>query len=304
MIHKGKKFVCIGAFHKDYIMYLKSNYYKSRTNPVTQKEVLGGVAYRIASKLSFLDINTELISLNCDEKYKIELKKKNIKFKPLTKKKFKRNYTAVLNNKGEMILGLANMDSYEKKFPIKIIENKKNENIIMDLNLSSKTINSLINKFYIKNNICIIGTSAHKVYKIKNSLKKIHTLIINKQESLNLTNKSKILDSLNFLIKQNNKLTIIITNGKNTMYSYDNNLIYSCKPIKINVKNENGAGDIMASLFNYFLNKKYDFKELIIKSMIAGALQASGYTSNKKTYLKYIEQLSKDVNVKIRNYNG
>jgi len=304
MIYKGKKFVCIGAFHKDYIMHLKANYYKNRTNPITLEENLGGVAYRIASKLSFLNKNTELISLNCDDEYKIELKKNNIKFIPLTKKKFKRNYTAILNNKGEMILGLANMDNYEKSIPINDIENKKNENIIMDLNLSTKTIKSLINKFYIRNNMCIIGTSAHKVYKIKNSLKKIHILILNKQESFNLTGKNKILASLKYLIKQNKKIKIIITNGKNTMYSYDNNFIYLCKPIKINIKNENGAGDIMGALFNYYLTKEYDFKELIKKSMIAGALQASGYISNTKTYLKYIEQLSKRIKIKVIKYNG
>ena len=139
-------------------------------------------------------------------------------FKPLNKKKFERNYTAILNNKGEMILGLANMDNYENNLSFKILKSKKNENIIMDLNLSSKTIKSLINKFYKNNNICIIGTSAHKVYKIKNSLKKIHILILNKQESFNLTGKNKILDSLKYLIKKNKKIKIIVTNGKNAVY--------------------------------------------------------------------------------------
>ena len=60
----------------------------------------------------------------------------------------------------------------------------------------------------------------------------------------------------------------------------------------------------MAALFNYYLTKKYDFRESIKKSMIAGALQVSGYTSNAKTYLKYIEQLSKSIKIKIINYNG
>ena len=304
MIHKVKKFICIGAFHKDYLLHLKSNYYNNRTNPIIQKEELGGVAYRIASKLSFLNLNTELISLNCDDKYKLELKKNNIKFTSLTKEKFKRNYTAILNDKGEMILGLANMDNYEKNYPIEIIKNKKNYNIIMDLNLSSKTIVSVINKFHTKNNLCIIGTSAHKVYKIKNSLKKINTLILNKQESFNLTGRQKILDSLKFLINKNNKLKIIITNGKNLMYFYNNSLLYSCKPIKIKIKNENGAGDTMCALFNYYQDRVLNFKDLIKKSMIAGALHASGYQSNKKTYLNYIEQLSKRVKIKAIRYNG
>ena len=63
--------------------------------------------------------------------------------------------------------------------------------------------------------------------------------------------------------------------------------------------------NIMSSLINYYLAEGYDFKELIKKSMIAGALQASGYQSNtKKTYLKYIEKLSKRIKIKVINYNA
>ena len=47
-------FICIGAVHTDYILQLQKNYFKKRTNPINQKEFLGGVAYNIALKLSFL----------------------------------------------------------------------------------------------------------------------------------------------------------------------------------------------------------------------------------------------------------
>ena len=88
------------------------------------------------------------------------------------------------------------------------------------------------------------------------------------------------------------------------MYFYNNSLLYSCKPIKIKIKNENGAGDTMCALFNYYQDRVLNFKDLIKKSMIAGALHASGYQSNKKTYLNYIEQLSKRVKIKAIRYNG
>ena len=48
------KFVCIGAVHTDYILQLQKKYFRNRTNPVTQKTILGGVAYNIASKIAFL----------------------------------------------------------------------------------------------------------------------------------------------------------------------------------------------------------------------------------------------------------
>ena len=67
MFDKGNKFICIGAVHTDYVLQLKSKHYKNRTNPIKQTQSLGGVAYNIAEKLSFLNMKIELISLNCEK---------------------------------------------------------------------------------------------------------------------------------------------------------------------------------------------------------------------------------------------
>ena len=304
MKNRRINFICIGAVHKDYIMKLKGNYYKNRSNPIIKHKTLGGVAFRVAERLSFLNIKTILFSLNCESDEKIHMLKKKIIFKPLTKKIYERSYNAILNQKNKMILGLANMDNYEKNLNIPIINNFNNKDIIVDLNLSYKNINSLINNNYLKNNIHIIGTSAHKVKKIKNCIKKIETIILNKQESLTLTNTKGIFAALKKLIRINNDITIVITNAKNTIYSYNKKSIYSCKPLKIDVKNENGAGDIMSTLLIYYLYKKNNFKNALIKSIVAGNLEASGFKPIKKTYLQKIEQMSKSVKLKFKKYNG
>ena len=265
MKNKRVDFICIGAVHKDYILKLKGNYYKNRSNPIIKFKTLGGVAFRIAERLSFLNAKTILFSLNCESDEKFQILRKKIIFKPLTKKIYERSYNAILNQKGKMILGLANMDNYEKNLNIPSINNFYNKDIILDLNLSSKYINSLINNNYLKNNIHIIGTSAHKVYKIKDCIKKIDTLILNKQESLTLTNTKSIFTALKKLITINKDLTLVITNAKNTIYAYNRKLVYSCKPLKIDVKNENGAGDIMSALLIYYLYKKNNFKKCFNK---------------------------------------
>ena len=195
-----------------------------------------------------------------------------------------------------MILGLANMNNYEKIKVSKRMKKFKNKNIIFDLNLSSKIINFLIKKYSINNNICICGTSAHKVYKIKNLLTKINTIILNKQEGLSITNKKTVKDAISYLTNKNKKLTTIITNGKNTLVAYHNKIIYSCKPPQVIVKNENGAGDSMIAFFNYFITC-HDFKDALIKSMVAGSLQASDYKANKKSYLQKINQISKNIKI-------
>ena len=303
-MNKRNDFLCIGAVHPDYIVKLKNNYFKNRTNPVIHKEKLGGVAFNVASKIAFLNEKIELKSINCNSRHRKEIKKQGIIFKEMNKTLHKRFYSAVLNKKGQLILGLANMDSYEKNINLKLIKNRKNKKIIFDLNLSEKVINFLINKYYINNYICICGTSAHKVYKIKSLLTKIDTLILNKQESFVLTSTNSIKSAMKHLIKKNNTLKIIITNGKNSVYAYKNKRIYLCKPPNVIVNNENSAGDVLSAFFNYYYCNTNKMYESLRKSVVAGALQAAGYLNNKKKYLQKINHLSKKINIKVSNYNG
>ena len=286
-MNNQNNFICIGAVHRDNVLKLKTNYFTNRTNPVLRKKSLGGVAYNIASKIAIFDQKVELMSLNCIDRIKKEIKKRKIKFTALNKSIEKRSYTAILDKKGKMILGLADMDVYEKKTQKLNLKFDSQKKIIFDLNLSLINIKKIINNYYKRNIISVCGTSSHKVFKIKNLLNKIDILIINKQESLNLTQKNNITNSLKYIIQKNNKLTILITNGKNKITGYHKGFIYYCYPPKIKIKNENGAGDTMSAVFIYLYSKSISFKELLLKSTSAGSLQASGYNEiNKKNIYK------------------
>ena len=300
MIEKRNKFICIGAVHTDYILQLKTKYFNNRTNPIKKSKCLGGVAYNIAEKLSFLNLKTELFSLNCQKKNIEKISKNKIDFKAINQKIYDRSYTSVLNAKGEMILGLADMDNYEKTIKIKKITNTKNNRIILDLNFSLQTIKSLILKYSSLNIICVCGTSAHKVYKIKKLLSKINILILNKQESLNLSNKKNIKDALKYIITKNTNLTVVITNGKNFVNAYHNNNFYNCRSPKITTINENKAGDVMSAFFYYYFFQKLNFTSVLAKSITAGSLHVSGFNSTKINFLKKIDKLSKNIKVNLK----
>ena len=298
-MNKRNDFICIGAVHSDYLLKLKQNYFKNRTNPINHKENLGGVAYNIAKILSFLNQKTKLYSLNCSTLQLKKIKQQGIKFKSLNKEFNHRYYTSILDKKGKMILGLANMDDYEKLTDYKILKNYVNANIILDLNLSKELIKNTINKNFKKNYICICGTSAHKVYKVKNLLKKIDTIILNKQESFTLTNQKTIKDAMIFLIKKNKNLDVIITNGKNAVNAYINKINYLVYPPPTRIKNENGAGDALSGIYNYFFYYSFDKLNSLKKSVCGGALEASGYKNNKEKYLQKIDKLSRSIKFKI-----
>ena len=298
-MNKRNDFICIGAVHSDYILKLKQGYFRNRTNPINHQENLGGVAYNIARILSFLNQNTKLYSLNLNNIQKKEVRSHGIKFESLNKKILQRYYTSVLDKKGQMIFGLANMDSYENLIDYKFNKKYKNKKIILDLNLSIVLIKNIIDTNTKDNYICVCGTSAHKIYKIKKLLNKIDTIILNKQESFALTNKNKIKDAMNYLIKKNKNLNIIITNGKNAVNAYINTIKYLAYPPMTKIKNENGAGDSFSAIFNYFFC--YSLRELksLKKGICGGSLQAAGYLDSKEKYLQKIDKLSKSIRFKV-----
>tara|TARA_Y100001970_G_scaffold283255_1_gene397928 strand:- start:74 stop:982 length:909 start_codon:yes stop_codon:yes gene_type:complete len=301
MFKKEKNFICIGAVHVDYIFKLKKNYFRNRTNPVNIKKYLGGVGYNIAEKLASLRNNTTLISFNLKNDQK-NLKNKNINFKFINKKIFNRSYTSILNFNDEMIIGMADMECYEKNIIFPNFKADKNSILVFDLNFSKNNIKSLLLKYYGLNYICVCGTSAHKIYKIRNLLNKINLIILNKKESLELSKKNNIYDALKYIIKKNKKLNVIITNGKYNVTAYYNNNIYKCKPPIIKVKNENKAGDFMAAYFvNYFF-KNFLYEEALSKSIIAGSLYASGLKYNIQKYSTIINKMNKKIKIVKRKY--
>ena len=68
------KFICIGAIHVDYNMFLNQKYLINRTNPVTLKKTIGGVAYNISKYLRLYSNKIELRSLQTDREIIKKLK--------------------------------------------------------------------------------------------------------------------------------------------------------------------------------------------------------------------------------------
>ena len=104
---------------------------------------------------------------------------------------------------------------------------------------------------------------------------------------------------MNFLIKQNRDLNIIITNGKNAVNAYINKINYLAYPPPTNIMNENGAGDALIAIFNYFHCYSLDKVDSLKRSIVGGSLQASGYKNNKEKYLQKIDKLARSIKFKI-----
>ncbi len=292
MLKSKNIFVCIGAIHHDYLLNLKKNIINFRSNQITQKNRIGGVAYNIAELLSnFVDVNFYSLAINEEIRKKIS---KKIYVHQVNKDYADRYYLALSDKNNKFLLGLANTDEYENNKSLKI-PNIKNKNIIFDLNFSKTYLEKSINKLSKKNKIIVCATSVHKVIKIKRIINKIDFIFLNKAELLKLTNSSNIILGVKKILKQNKKIKIITTNSKNNVIFGSNEFIKKIKPPSIKVVNENGAGDALAAMMLYLfsLNEKMNY---ILKTSVAcGSYYASGKSLKTKSDFLKIKNLSKRV---------
>ena len=294
MLKSKNIFVCIGAIHHDYLLNLKKNIINFRSNQITQKNRIGGVAYNIAELLSnFVDVNFYSLAINEEIRKKIS---KKIYVHQVNKDYADRYYLALSDKNNKFLLGLANTDEYENNKSLKI-PNIKNKNIIFDLNFSKTYLEKSINKLSKKNKIIVCATSVHKVIKIKRIINKIDFIFLNKAELLKLTNSSNIILGVKKILKQNKKIKIITTNSKNNVIFGSNEFIKKIKPPSIKVVNENGAGDALAAMMLYLFSINEKMNYILKTSVACGSYYASGKSLKTKSDFLKIKNLSKKVSV-------
>ena len=292
MLKSKNIFVCIGAIHHDYLLNLKKNIINFRSNQITQKNRIGGVAYNIAELLSnFVDVNFYSLAINEEIRKKIS---KKIYVHQVNKDYVDRYYLALSDKNNKFLLGLANTDEYENNKSLKI-PNIKNKNIIFDLNFSKTYLEKSINKLSKKNKIIVCATSVHKVIKIKRIINKVDFIFLNKAELLKLTNSSNIIVGVKKILKQNKKIKIITTNSKNNVIFGSNEFIKKIKPPSIKVVNENGAGDALAAMMLYLFSINEKMNYILKTSVACGSYYASGKSLKTKSDFLKIKNLSKRV---------
>ena len=292
MLKSKNIFVCIGAIHHDYLLNLKKNIINFRSNQITQKNRIGGVAYNIAELLSnFVDVNFYSLAINEEIRKKIS---KKINVHQVNKDYADRYYLALSDKNNKFLLGLANTDEYENNKSLKI-PNIKNKNIIFDLNFSKTYLEKSINKLSKKNKIIVCATSVHKVIKIKRIINKVDFIFLNKAELLKLTNSSNIILGVKKILKQNKKIKIITTNSKNNVIFGSNEFIKKIKPPSIKVVNENGAGDALAAMMLYLFSINEKMNYILKTSVACGSYYASGKSLKTKSDFLKIKNLSKRV---------
>lgn len=286
LLNKEDSIICVGGANIDYTFTLKENLILKTSNPVTPSLSLGGVVRNIAENLARLNNQVSLMSIVGSDSAGENLLKESKKLMEVFATDTLDNqrtgsYYSVIGKNGNLEVGFANMDIYERMDRTWILEHRKylarSSWIISDCNVKKDGIESLIE--FAKDNdkkLVIIGVSGPKVKNIPDDLNGVELLICNLDESQSyFHDDSEDLEyfATKWIDKGVNK--IVITRGElGAVYGVKDN-IKRQKAVKIiteEIIDVTGAGDAFSAATIHGLINGKTFEKSVKYGVVSSSL--------------------------------
>ncbi|WP_313893671.1 PfkB family carbohydrate kinase [Psychrobacillus sp.] len=264
ILPENKEVICIGGANVDRKYIVKKELQMGTSNPTISMQSVGGVARNIAENIGRLGHSVRMLTVvGNDMEYQIIEKTSSNWMNLYSVEKLANystgTYSAILDQQGEMLFALANMEIYEQ---LTVEYMKKQESnlmnaqlIIVDMNCTKEVLQYL-QTLAIGNNVplAIIPVSSPKMERIPDSLNGIEWLIINRDEAETYL-QVKIIDETTWkeaaeAFVQKGVKNVVITNGsKGVMYFSDTEEAVAHVPaIQVDhVVDVTGAGDAFVS---------------------------------------------------------
>ncbi|TFJ93188.1 carbohydrate kinase family protein [Lentibacillus salicampi] len=191
--NEASPIICIGGSNVDRKFYLNQQIIQGTSNPVSSSSSVGGVARNIAENLGRLGGNVKLITAGGNDAAWKEIAQASSPFMDLDfaaqyENQSTGNYTAVLDERGDLSVAFADMDIFDDITPELLQRNQailqQAACIVADLNCPAETIDFLCS-FTAQEAIplVVIPVSAPKMDRLPRSLSSVSWLIVNKDET-------------------------------------------------------------------------------------------------------------------------
>lgn len=295
----------IGGVNIDIIGFPNNNLVMNDSNPGKVKISLGGVGRNIAENLVKLGVYTKLISVIGDDTYgKIVLEESrkiglDVEDVLVLKDQATSTYLAVLNEKGDMNVGISHMDIYDY-IDIDFIKEKNHliessKVCVIDTNIPIEVIRyTLLNN---KNTVFFLDTvSTNKALKIKDLIGYFHTIKPNKIEAEMLSGvkieTAEDLDAASKYFLNKGVRRVFISLGSKGLYYNDGVNKRFIPATKTKVVNATGAGDAFVASLVYSYINNYDIDYTAKFAMAAARLAlACENTINPDMSLENIQRI-------------
>lgn len=256
-LSEGNKVIVIGGHHQDFMLKILGKPSFGRTNPVSTDILSGGVSANLARALSTIDNFARIYFIGAVSAYDNKVGNLNLfcddtKFVEIVASA--PTYTAILDNEGELLIGLADMGLYEKVKPHEVV-NLLPANpriVIIDANFPQETLKAVARTMHKDAKLFAVGTSVEKVDRLFLLLDRLDAIVLNRAEARKLASLDVEVEELaiNVLAKmQRPDACVLISDGADKAALAFGGDVVVCSPPVIKLNNANGAGDAMAAAF-------------------------------------------------------
>lgn len=252
------KILVFGGAHIDRRGHISVGFTAGASHPGVWHEEAGGGAFNAARNLSCLGHHVTLIAPRggdaAGELVSEAALRAGITDRPFTfLDRATPSYTAIIEQNGNLVAGLADMDLYHIFTPRRLRVRSVREAIsathaiLMDANLPAETLTAIGRKAKEEGKfLAAMGISPAKVLRLKHALPFIDMLFVNQREALALTGKDDITDAIVHL-KSLDLRGFIITNGREPIHAFHNGSDTLVQPPdEATIVDVTGAGDALA----------------------------------------------------------
>lgn len=195
----NRKIICVGGICVDRKITPTHQLQFKTSNPVSSLSTLGGVAHNVAKNLSLLTDNIHFYSVVGQDNEGVDalthLKSLNIQVQNVLTipNKPTARYDVLLDQKGELLIALADMEIFDhipfSKFTASWLEWNNEEIVFLDTNLPQAIIEYALQIAHRQNfRLCIDPVSALKAKKLPGCLEHVYLLKPDRFEAETLTN--------------------------------------------------------------------------------------------------------------------
>lgn len=249
--------VCVfGGCHTDVTIKLRGAALMGRSNQGSTNVKMGGVAANIALFLSNFGATYRTTFIGAvskdDEKVSGWLRDSNLNVKLIRVDAAQPRYTAILDQSGELVIGLADMGLYEHVLDKDVtpLLTESPHALIFDANFSSEVLSFLSLCMNVNTKIFAAGTSVEKVERLAPLLPRLDALVLNRAEACQLTGVNGGLGPLvvNLMrrMKRPDACVLVSDGSAKAALGCGRDIVFSSPP-KVQLKDVNGAGDAMAA---------------------------------------------------------
>ena len=281
------RFFLAGAAHIDRRATAAAPYRAAASNPGCLEDVAGGAIYNAALVLRALGADVALEAARGGDadgkrigKIVAALGCKDLSVTWLDR--VTPTYTAILDDRGELVAGVADMALYEKLVPRLFTRVHTRaaideaDALLLDANLPPATVAALAGKAGGRL-VGAIGVSPAKVVRLEPALGSLSILFLSLAEAASLVDATARTSPsvLCELLRERGVRRAVLTDGPREAVIVDGERIFRQKPPSVTARDVTGAGDSLAGTMMFHLAKGRSTLDSLRRGLVAASLRVS-----------------------------